>query len=354
VSQFDVVVVGTGSAGTAAALRCAQAGRRVGIVDERPYGGTCALRGCDPKKVLVGVAELIDWSQRMRGSGIAGDSRIDWPELMRFKRTFTDPAPREREKQLKEAGVTTLHGAARFSDRTTMTIGAETVTFCYAILAAGARPATLGLRGEEHLATSTDFLSLERLPPRVCFVGGGYIAFEFAHIAARASAVPTILQRGPRVLTGFEPSLVDRLVAVSAQIGIDIRVNVRIDGVEATANGMRVFGREDSKTFALECDLAVHAAGRVADLEALDLAAGGVERDAKGVRVNEFFQSSSNPAVCTPPATAPMAVDCRSRRQPRSKANSRRRTFWREIVTPPISRPWRASCTRFRRSDRWD
>src|SRR5579859_920855 len=96
--QFDVVVIGTGAGASTVASRCRAAGWQVAIVDSRPFGGTCALRGCDPKKVLVGAAEVIDWALRMRGKGIAVEhARIDWPKLMRFKRSFTDPVPKARE-----------------------------------------------------------------------------------------------------------------------------------------------------------------------------------------------------------------------------------------------------------------
>src|SRR5579884_290832 len=89
-------------------------GRRVAVVDELPYGGTCALRGCDPKKVLVGAAEVADWQRRLQGRGIAGDTAIAWPDLMRFKRTFTDPVPAAREQAFAAAGIATYHGPARF------------------------------------------------------------------------------------------------------------------------------------------------------------------------------------------------------------------------------------------------
>jgi glutathione reductase (NADPH) len=295
--RFDLIVIGTGSSGTAAASRCARAGWKVAIADALPYGGTCELRGCDPKKVLVGAAELVDWSSRMSGSGIAGETRIDWPALMRFKRSFTEPVPPAREASLRELGVTTYHGAARFTGRSTMTVADEPLQANHVVLAAGARPASLQLAGEEHLITSTDFLDLERLRPRVAFIGGGYIAFEFAHLSARAGATPVILQRGPRVLTGFEPKLVDELVEVSKSIGIDVRVNTAVSAIEKRENGFIVRGAIGAEEIAIECDLAVHAAGRVADLDELDLEAGGVERTRKGVGVNEFLQSRSNPAV---------------------------------------------------------
>src|ERR671918_380191 len=102
--NFDLVVIGTGAAASTVAYKCNAAGWKVAVIDSRPFGGTCALRGCDPKKVLVGAAEAVNWSARMQGKGIGrGPLQIDWPELMRFKRTFTDPVPPRREEQFQTA-----------------------------------------------------------------------------------------------------------------------------------------------------------------------------------------------------------------------------------------------------------
>jgi glutathione reductase (NADPH) len=297
VTEFDLVVIGTGSSGRSAASACAGAGWRVAIVDELPYGGTCVLRGCDPKKVLVGAAELIDWSQRMQGSGIGGAIRIDWPQLMRFKHTFTDPVPPELEAAFRKSGIATYHGVARFIDPTTIAVSDERLAARYIVLAVGAHPAPLDLPGEELLITSTGFLDLEELPKRIVFIGGGYIAFEFAHLAARAGATPVILQRGPRVLQGFEPSLVDAVAEISASIGIDVRVGVDVRGIDQHAGGLRVTGTMGGQDLSVDCELAVHAAGRIADLDDLALDAGNIARTKKGVAVNEFLQSTSNPAV---------------------------------------------------------
>src|SRR2546422_3622279 len=111
---LDLIVIGTGTGGSGPTYRCRRAGWRVAVVDELPYGGTCALRGCDPKKVLVGAAELADWRRRMQGRGVSGDAHISWPELMQFKRTFTDPVPADREKAFQDAGIASYHGPARF------------------------------------------------------------------------------------------------------------------------------------------------------------------------------------------------------------------------------------------------
>src|SRR2546428_14187732 len=110
---LDLIVIGTGTAGSGSAYRCRRAGWHVAVVDELPYGGTCALRGCDPKKGLVGAAELADWHRRMQGRGGSGGAPISWPELIPFKRTFTGPVPAGREEAFQKAGVAAYHGPAR-------------------------------------------------------------------------------------------------------------------------------------------------------------------------------------------------------------------------------------------------
>jgi len=112
--SFDVVVIGTGTAASTVAGRCRKAGQSVAIIDELPYGGTCTLRGCDPKKLLRRGPEIMDAAIRMGGRGIVRDSmHIDWPALVAFKRRFTDPIPEKREKSFKDRGIETFHGTAR-------------------------------------------------------------------------------------------------------------------------------------------------------------------------------------------------------------------------------------------------
>src|SRR6266850_6452961 len=112
---YDLIVIGTGTAAQVAAGRVRKAGRSVAVIDHRPFGGTCALRGCDPKKMLVSGAEAIDMARRMRNHGVTGDLRIDWKELIAFKRTFTDPVPHRLEENFAKQGIDTFHGMARFT-----------------------------------------------------------------------------------------------------------------------------------------------------------------------------------------------------------------------------------------------
>ncbi|MBB2749025.1 UNVERIFIED_ORG: glutathione reductase (NADPH) [Microbispora rosea subsp. rosea] len=295
--SFDVVVIGTGEAGSAVATRCRAAGRNVAIVDSRPFGGTCGLRGCDPKKVLVGAAEIIDRKRRMEGRGVAGDLRIDWPELIRFKATFTDPFPRQREDGFVQAGVEPFHGRARFLDRRSIEVGQDVLEGTHLVVAVGAWPARLGIQGEHHLTRSDQFLDLQELPRRIAFVGGGYIGFEFGHIAARAGATVTILHGGVRPLKHFDQDLVARLLERTRDLGIDVRTGTKVTGVEGAPGSFKVTALTDSGPEVFEADMVVHSAGRAPEVDDLDLSAAGVEFDRRGIRVNGHLQSVSNPAV---------------------------------------------------------
>ena len=216
---------------------------------------------------------------------------------MRFKRTFTDPVPEQNERSFASAGIGMLHGRARFVDRTTLRVDDQTVTGRYVVIAGGARRATLNIPGEEHLTTSTQFLELDRLPGQIVFVGGGYIAFEFAHIAARAGAQVQIVHRGARPLERFDPDLVERLVQATRELGVEVHLNTHVESIERLADRVVVHASTGQAARTFEADMAVHSAGRVPEIDDLDLEAADVAWGTSGVSVNEYLQSISNPAV---------------------------------------------------------
>jgi glutathione reductase (NADPH) len=293
-----VIAIGTGSAASTVASRCREAGWQVAIVDSRPFGGTCALRGCDPKKVLVGAAEAVDWIRRMKGKGVRAEKlQIDWPELMRFKRSFTEPVPERREHGFAIAGIATFHGRACFAGPTTVKVGEETLEGRYVVIAAGMVPADLEIPGAQHLTTSDQFLELNELPPRILFIGGGYIAFEFAHIARCVGSQVTVLHRGPCPLALFDSDLVDQLVERTRELGIDVHIGTEAIGIERTSCELMVRALVSGETRTFQTEMVVHAAGRVPEIHDLNLGEAGIEWEKRGVRVNEFLQSVSNPAV---------------------------------------------------------
>lgn len=294
---YDLAIVGTGTAAMVAATRVRAAGWTVAVADFRPFGGTCALRGCDPKKMMIGGAEAADHAWRMKGRGVEGAVDLDWPGLMSFKRSFTDPVPGKREKVFAEKGIDAFHGQVRFTGPNALDIAGETLEARRILIAAGAEPVRLGIPGEEHLLDNERFLELDTLPKRIVLVGGGYIAAEFSHIAARAGAKVTILQHGERMLKHFDPDLVGWLMDKFHQLGIDVRTKAEVTSVEKTGEGYRVTAKGSDGDVAVDADLVVHAAGRAPALGDLDLDAAGIRHEKGRLVLNDHLQSVSNLSV---------------------------------------------------------
>ena len=323
--HFDLIIVGTGVAGRTAAQEAAAAGLRTAIVDCRSFGGTCALRGCEPKKVLVAAAEAPLRVRGQAGHGVVGEARLDWGELIAFKRRFTDGLPAIFERGMRDADQTTVHGIARFMSPRTLDVSGVEYTADAFLLGTGARPMPLGMRGEELLVDSERFMELAELPERIVFVGGGFISFEFAGVAAAAGRRPIILHRSAHPLKEFDPDLVDALIRQYAEWDIDVRVNTPVVGVRAENGGFAIDLADGS---ALPCDLAVHGAGRIPDLAALDLPAAGVAFGSRGVEVGPDMRSVTNELVWA-------AGDAAASGQPLSPVGVKQaRVALRNIVTP--------------------
>jgi glutathione reductase (NADPH) len=290
-------VIGTGTAASVAACQCREVGWRVAVIDHLPFGGTCVLRGCDPKKVLVGAAEAMDHVRRMRGKGVAGEPSIAWNELIGFKRTFTEPVPRNREQNFTRSGIDAFHGRARFVGPRSVTVGNEILEGRFVLLAVGAVPIRLRIPGEELVITSTEFLDLDQLPKRIALLGGGYIAAEFAHIAARAGANVTVVEQLDRMLTPFDPDLVSWLMEKFQEIDVDVRLKTRVTGIAREGEQLVVHAKANGQDQSIPANIVVYAAGRAPDLEPLDLPAAGVATEKGHLKLNEYLQSSTNPAV---------------------------------------------------------
>jgi glutathione reductase (NADPH) len=156
--------------------------------------------------MLIGGADAVDHARRMHGKGATGDVQIDWKELMAFKRKFTDPVPEKMEQRYRNKGIDAYHGKARFLGKNTVQVAGDVLEGKHILLASGAEPIKLNIPGEQHLMDNEGFLALETLPKRIALVGGGFIAAEFSHIAARAGAKVTILQHADRMLKNSIPT----------------------------------------------------------------------------------------------------------------------------------------------------
>jgi glutathione reductase (NADPH) len=297
---YDLIVIGSGTAAQVASHRMAAAGWKLAVIDHRPFGGTCALRGCDPKKMLLTGAQVMDDIARMSGRGaVAPHAHIVWRDLMAFKRTFTRPIPDKQATRYQESGIDAFRSAARFRapDAVELDDG-KALRARHFLIATGARSASLSFPGAEHLITNEEFLELDELPNRIVLVGGGYIAAEFSHIAAHTGAKVTVLQRRERMLPHFDPDLVGWLMEGFQRAGIEVLTAHTVTSVEKDSSGFIVRAHTDNGERSFEADLVIHAGGRVPDLDQLDLDAAHIERDQRGhLKLNEFLQSVSNPAV---------------------------------------------------------
>jgi glutathione reductase (NADPH) len=293
--SYDVIVIGAGTGGQTAAVTLAENGLAVAVVEEsdRP-GGICALAGCQAKKWYYEAADAVARGRHLVGKGIVAPPAADWSAVYQQKRLFTDGVPENTVKNLKGWGVDLITGSAVFQDGNTIMVNGEPVRASYFIIASGAHPMPLPIEGARHMITSTDFLDLVECPPRLVFVGGGFISFEFACFAAYLGGAKqiTILEAASRPLTPFDADMVVSLMEAVGDAGVEIVTGVTIKSVEKTSRGYRV----TTGTGVLEADRVVHGAGRVPRIASLKLENCGVVYSKKGVGVDDGMRTG-NPAI---------------------------------------------------------
>jgi glutathione reductase (NADPH) len=291
---YDVVVVGSGSGGQTAAYTLKEYGLSVALVENSPRpGGVCALAGCQAKKWFYEASELVGRARHLEGKGLTRLPKMNWSAVRDEKRAFTDPIPEGTVKGLEGSGIDYFAATAAFRDPDTLVVDGEVLEARFYVLATGAHPMPLPFEGAEHLITSSDFLELDNLPPRLVFVGGGFISFEFAHFAARLGPAEstTILEVAPRPLGPFDAEMVDHLVAASREEGIAIHTAVEPTVIEKRGNGFAVHVKGGD---VFEADLVVHGAGRAPSIESLQLDKGGVDYSRRGIAVDSEMRTSNS------------------------------------------------------------
>ena len=288
--KYDLIVIGTGSTGSGVAYLCRDAGWKVAIIDSKPFGGTCALRGCDPKKILVGVAEIIDRSTDLKGKGIEKVPEINWKDLINFKNSFTKPIPKRNEIAFKKVGIDPYHGESIFIEKNILKIGKQKIEGENIVIATGAKPRKLNIPGEEFITLSDRFLETKKLPKEIIFIGGGFVSFELAHIAARAGSNVKIIHKSKNVLKNFDRDLVNILLKEFKEIGIKIILNNPVNLIEKKGKEFIVH----SKYKRFKTKMVVHGAGRVPNIGKLNLEKAGVKYNEKGIIVNNYLQTSNS------------------------------------------------------------
>ncbi len=290
--MYDLLVIGAGSGGVRAARVAAGHGAKVAIVEEHRIGGTCVIRGCVPKKLLVYGAQFAeDLEDAQRFGWRIENAEFDWPtlrdnvlaEVTRLSGIYT--------QTLQNHNVEILEGHAAFKSPHEVTVGERVLRADKVLIATGARPHIPDRPGSEHGITSNDAFHLEHLPSRIVIAGGGYIANEFAGIFSELGSTVTVVNRSDRLLRGYDEQIRDRLLQISLTKGIRFVFNAPLDFIERQADGTLQVHLQGSET--IECDSVLFATGRVPNTEALGLDRAGVEIDEKGaVKVDDMNQTT--------------------------------------------------------------
>ncbi|MDH3693122.1 MAG: NAD(P)/FAD-dependent oxidoreductase [Gammaproteobacteria bacterium] len=296
--HFDLIELGAGNAGMAVAGGARLAGQSVVVIEARDTGGTCPLRGCVPKQVLVAAAETLDHIATAQQHHIhTGPVTVDWPSLIERKQGFVDGVPAQFEKSLINQGIEFVNGKAVFVDGQTISVNDQLYQANKFVIATGSKSRSLPVPGFEHAITSDDILDMTLLLESIVFIGGGVIAFEFAHVLARASVKVTILEVMSRPLSMLDEDGVKNLIDETRRLGVEIITDANTNSIVSTKSGFDISFELEGRTNTISTVVVANGAGRVADIDELSLDAAAVGQTQTGIIVDEYPRSVSNPDV---------------------------------------------------------
>jgi glutathione reductase (NADPH) len=291
----DLFVIGAGSGGVRAARVAAGFGARVAVAERYRVGGTCVIRGCVPKKLLVYAAHFREEFEDAAGYGwTVGEPSFSWSALIANKNREIARLEGIYVGLLERSGVMVLRGDARVTGPNAVTIDGRQITAKYILIATGAAPVLPGIPGIEHAITSNEAFELPALPRRVLIVGGGYIAVEFAGIFNGLGVHTTLSYRGEQLLRGFDDDVRAHLHDELAKRGHRILLRSHVEAIEHRADStlaVRFAGDAQPRDY----DAVMYATGRVPSTRGLGLEAAGVELDSDGaVTVDHYCRSSAS------------------------------------------------------------
>ncbi|MEP3279091.1 MAG: NAD(P)/FAD-dependent oxidoreductase [Stappiaceae bacterium] len=295
--HFDIIIIGGGNAGFGVSAVASEAGKSIAFVEEWDFGGTCPNRGCTPKKVLVAAGHALHEIELASVHGIeVGKPKLDWGKLIQREKGMIDFIP-DAMKGVAEKRGTVFQGHAKFVGPNTIDVDGTKIEGDNIVIATGSKPRTLDFAGADHMITSDDVLSEETLPGEVVFIGGGVIAMEFSHVYARAGSKVTILEVMPQLLPRMDSDAVATIQAETERLGVTIKTGVAVGSISETGGQLVVSYTHEGKDLTANADRVVNGAGRVANVDTLDLAAADIKHDGIRVEVDGHLRSVSNPAV---------------------------------------------------------
>lgn len=291
-SNYDLVVIGGGSGGVRAARIAAGHGAKVAICEEFRYGGTCVIRGCVPKKMMVYAAHFHeDFEDSHHYGWNTSVESFDWSRLIANKDKEIDRLNGIYENLLSNAGVEILHGTASLLDANTVKLGETELKADKILIASGGTPFMPTIEGIEHAISSNEVFHLETQPKSSIVVGGGYIAVEFAGIFNGIGTDTTLVYRGPQILRGFDEDIRNHLADEIVKKGIDLQIENNVAKIELDDNGGKLvtFTNGSTKTV----DVVLFATGRTPNTKALNLENAGVILGARGeIPVDKYARTN--------------------------------------------------------------
>lgn len=289
--DFDLITIGAGSGGVRASRMAAKAGAKVAVVENSRVGGTCVMRGCVPKKLLVYASHFAHDFADARGFGWdVAEPTFDWGELIANKNAELERLEGIYHRLLRESGVTLLEGKGRVVDAHTVEVNGKSYTAERILVAVGGHPHLPDVPGIEHAITSNEALDLAELPERIVIVGGGYIAVEFAGLFNALGAEVSLVIRAGNILRGFDEDIRDTLVDEMEKQGVKVHRECVVRSIEKQGESysLRLHGTET-----LDCDVVMYATGRRPNTAGLGLEDAGVDMGDHGaIKVDEYFQTS--------------------------------------------------------------
>ncbi len=278
--DYDLFTIGAGSGGVAASRRAAVLGAKVGICEEFRVGGTCVIRGCVPKKLLVYAAQIGDALADAHGFGWSVDgAQFDWARLIANKDKEIDRLNGIYLGMLDKAGVSLHNGRGTIIDPHTVEVAGQRFTTRRILVATGGRPVLPPIPGAEHCITSNEALHLPALPARIIVLGAGYIACEFAGIFAALGAKVTQIYRADLPLRGFDGDVRQTVAAEIAKRGVTLVPGFSPARIDKTEAGYVVTSDDGQQ---VEADLVMAATGRIPNTQGIGLEAVGLQPDANG------------------------------------------------------------------------
>lgn len=296
-NHYDIIILGGGNAGFGVSAVAAEAGKRIAFVESADFGGTCPNRGCTPKKVLVAAAHALHEIELAAEHGITvGAPSLDWSKLIARERAMVDFIPDAMAGVAGKRGDV-YRGEARFTGPNSIDVNGETLDAENIVIATGSKPRALPITGADLMITSDEVLSDDVQPEEVIFIGGGVIALEFAHVYQRAGTNVTILEVMPQLLPNMDVDAVAVVRSETERLGVKVHTGAVVKGVVRTGDRLTVQVEVDGQAQTLNADRVINGAGRVANVDTLDLAAGNVQHDGAAIELDDFLRSTTNPSV---------------------------------------------------------